>query len=255
MSPNLLEAVSDVARIAGHVAMRSFGSDVAVREKADHSLVSDADVAAERAAREWIALRFPGDAVLGEELGETAGKDGRRWIIDPIDGTTSFLLGVPLWGTLVAVAEGETVLAGAIHCPAAGQLVCAAVGEGCWLNGARTRVSDVADLSKATVLTSSVRIADVARAEGWRALAQASRVARTWGDCFGYLLVAAGRAEVMVDPVVKVWDLAAVLPVIVEAGGEFTDWGGRVTAFGGSAIATNAALAQDARALLGADRP
>jgi len=257
MNGSLLEAVADVAHVAGEVALRSYGKSVTVRTKDDGSLVSDADVAAERAARAWIAERFPDDAILGEELGETIGKGKgmRRWIIDPIDGTTSFLRRVPLWGTLIAVAEGETILAGAIHCPAVGEIVCAAVSQGCWWNGARARVSDVGNMAQAAVLTSTVRIGDASRAEGWRALGRSARVVRTWGDCFGYLLVATGRAEVMVDPVLKPWDVAALVPTITEAGGVFTDWSGRTTAFGGSAIATNAALATESRALLGARSP
>jgi histidinol phosphatase-like enzyme (inositol monophosphatase family) len=175
----------------------------------------------------------------------------RRWIIDPIDGTKAFVRGVPLWGTLVACCEGETVLAGAVCYPVVDETLAAAVGEGCWWNGVRARVSAVDTLAQATLCITDERFAGRPhRAAQWRALAADSGVVRTWGDCYGYLLLATGRAEVMVDDLMNPWDAAAVLPLVTEAGGAFTDWRGRTTAFGGDVIATNAALAQSVRARL-----
>jgi histidinol-phosphatase len=248
----LLTAVKELALLAGDIALRAYGSQLTVDRKADGSEVTTADRDAESAAREWIAARFPDDGILGEELGEVNPGARRRWIVDPIDGTAAFIRCVPFWGTLVAVAEGDQVLAGAIHCPAVRELVAAAVGEGCWWNGSRARVSGVHRLDEAVVLTTSERFpASVRERErGWRRLAEEARIVRGWGDCYGYLLVATGRAEVMVDPVLSPWDSAALMPVITEAGGVFTDWSGQATAFGGSAIATNAALAASARASL-----
>ena len=247
----LLQAVAELARLAGEVAMRHYRTSVAVETKGDGSPVTVADRAAETAAREWVHRHFPGDGVLGEEFGVERPDARRRWIMDPIDGTKSFVRGVPLWGTLIAVAEGETVLAGAAYFPPAGELVAAAPGEGCWWNDARCRVSAVARVEEATVLTTDERFAtEPARGEGWRRLAGRAAVSRTWGDCFGYLLVATGRAEVMIDAVMSPWDSAALQPIVVEAGGVFTDWDGRPSAFAGSAVATNAALADEARALL-----
>jgi histidinol phosphatase-like enzyme (inositol monophosphatase family) len=248
--------VADVARLAGDIALVHFRPGIAVEWKSDGSPVTVADRAAEKAAREWIERRFPDDGILGEEQGETRGASTRRWIVDPIDGTKSFVRGVPLWGTLVAVAEGSTVLAGAAYFPAAGELVAAAPGQGCWWNGAACRVSDVASLSSATVLTTDERFPKSdSRREGWRELAARASISRTWGDCFGYLLVATGRAEAMVDAVANPWDLAAILPIVQEAGGVFTDWTGATTAFGGSAIATNGSLARVVRETLGAGAP
>ena len=247
----LLQAVAELARLAGDVAMRHYRTGVAVEMKGDGSPVTVADRAAETAARDWVQRHFPGDGVLGEEFGVERPEARRRWIMDPIDGTKSFVRGVPLWGTLIAVAEGETVLAGAAYFPPVGELVAAAPGEGCWWNDARCRVSAVARVEEATVLTTDERFArEPARGEGWRRLAGRAAVSRTWGDCFGYLLVATGRAEVMTDATMSPWDSAALQPIIVEAGGVFTDWEGRPSAFAGSAIATNAALADEARALL-----
>lgn len=253
---SLLQAVAEVGRVAGDFAMRHYRTDVEVITKGDGSPVTIADRGGEEAARRWIEERFPLDGILGEEFGETRPDARRRWILDPVDGTKSFVRGAPLWGTLVAVAEGDTVLAGCAYFPAVGELVCAAPGEGCWWNDRRASVSPVATLSAATVLATDERMhGDAAKVEGWRRLAGASEVARTWGDAYGYLLVATGRAEVMVDPIMNPWDAAAVLPIITEAGGVFSDWRGRATAFGGDSVATNARLAEPARALLGIPLP
>ncbi|MFL5574496.1 MAG: histidinol-phosphatase [Gemmatimonadaceae bacterium] len=247
----LLQAVADLARLAGDVALGYYRRAVAVETKSDGSPVTAADRDAERAAREWIDARFPDDGILGEEFGAVRVGARRRWILDPIDGTKSFVRGVPLWGTLVAVAEGETVLAGAAYFPPVGELVCAAPGEGAWWNGARCAVSSVASLGAATVLTTDDRFPErPARRAAYAGLAARTAVARTWGDCYGYLLVATGRAEAMLDDVVSPWDTAALQPIVTEAGGVFTDWSGAATAFGRDAVATNAALADEVRRLL-----
>jgi histidinol-phosphatase len=233
------------------VALRHYRTNLTVETKADGSPVTIADRAAETAARAWVQSRFPQDGVLGEELGEERPGAARRWVIDPIDGTKSFVRGTPLWGSLVALCEGDRVLAGAAYFPAVDELLAAAPGAGCWWNGSRCRVSSVATLADATVLTTDERFPDrPERAAGWRSLAAAASISRSWGDCFGYLLVATGRAEVMCDGTLSVWDAAALQPIIEEAGGVFTDWLGVPTVFGGSAVATNRLLADQARAVL-----
>jgi histidinol-phosphatase len=248
----LLDAVSEVARVAGKTALDLFGVGIDVELKENGSPVTQADRAAERAARDWIEQRFPEHGIVGEELGVHRANAEYRWFIDPIDGTQSFIRGVPLWGTLVAVARGEDVLAGAIYCPAAEELVCAAIGEGCWRNCARTRVSQVSRLADATVLTTDERFPrHPERRAAWQRLASSARMARSWGDCYGYLLVAAGRADVMVDPALAPWDVAALYPCLTEAGGVITDWTGKATVFGDGAIATNGALAAEVRSALG----
>lgn len=249
-------AVEEVARLAGDIAVSYFRGSLAVDIKGDGSPVTVADREAERAARGWIEAHFPADGIVGEEFGIVRGDARRRWLLDPVDGTKTFIRGVPLWGTLVAVAEGETILAGAAYFPVLGECVVASAGRGCWWNGSRCHVSPISKVAAATVLTTDERFRDRApgRLEGWQRLAERAEVSRSWGDCYGYLLVATGRAEVMVDPKLSAWDSAVLLPIIEEAGGVFTDWAGERTAFGGSAIATNAALAAEARALLlGAD--
>src|SRR5262249_9236767 len=206
----LMEAALEAARCAGAAALRGFGRGLAVEIKGDGWPVPEADRSAERAAREWIAARFPDDGILGEEHGLERGNAPRRWLIDPIDGTRSFVRGVPLWGSMVARVEGDRVLAGAVVFPAGDETIAAA-------HGVRCSVSRVADLGRATVLTTDAEpnagasgahaTGDLfARREGWRRLAAQAGMSRTWGDCYGYLLVATGRAEVMVDPVLAAWD-------------------------------------------------
>ena len=254
--PGSLEAAIELARLTGDIALSHYRSNLVVETKGDGSPVTVADRAAETAAREWVRRRFPADGILGEEFGEERPGAPRRWVIDPIDGTKSFVRGVPLWGSLVALCEGERVLAGAAYFPAVAELVAAAPGAGCWWNGKRAQVSSVSLLDVACVSTTDERFADdPGRRAGWERVSRAAAVSRSWGDCFGYLLVATGRAEVMVDPVLSPWDAAALQPIITEAGGVFTDWAGRETAFGGSAVATNRALAAPVRALLAGPSP
>lgn len=247
----LLEAVSEVAQLAAKTAMRWYGGAIDVDTKGDGSPVTIADRESERVARAWLSERFPQDGLHGEEFGEARGTSTRRWIIDPIDGTKAFVRRVPFWGTLVACCEGDTVLAGAACFPVVSELIAAAPGEGCWWNGARAHVSAEASLSRATVLTTDDRFLErPERGTRWRALGAQSGVVRTWGDCYGYLLVATGRAEVMVDDVVNAWDVAPFAPIITEAGGVISSWRGESTVFGGDLIATNAGVADAARALL-----
>ena len=246
-----ISPAADLARLTGNIALAHYKAHLEVETKADGSPVTIADRAAETAARDWVRRYFPEDGLLGEEYGEERPEARRRWIIDPIDGTKSFVRGTPLWGSLVALCEGERVLAGAAYFPAIGELIAAAPGAGCWWNGSRCAVSSVAALDLATVLTTDERFREApARRAGWERIASQAAVSRTWGDCFGYLLVATGRAEAMLDPVMSPWDAAALQPIIEEAGGRFTDWSGRTTAFGGDSVATNLALANPVRALL-----
>jgi histidinol phosphatase-like enzyme (inositol monophosphatase family) len=248
-----LEAVSELARLTGNAALRHYRKDLAIERKGDGSPVTIADREAEQAAREWIARRFPADAIIGEEFGTQPGTSGRTWLLDPVDGTRTFVRGVPLWGSLIALVERDTVLAGAAAFPALGELVAAAPGEGCWHDGVRCRVSPVARLADATVLSSDVeRFKEPGQRRGWDTLASAAAMARTWGDCYGYLLVATGRAEVMVDVGLNPWDIACFVPILEEAGGRLTDFAGQRYPPLAGAIASNVALAAEARRLLGA---
>jgi histidinol-phosphatase len=250
----LLEFAVDVAWRAGRVTLAYFQTGVEPELKPDQSFVTIADRESERIARDLIEMRFPHDGILGEEFGEVRASARRRWVLDPIDGTNSFVRGVPLFGVLIGVEEEDQATVGVLHFPALGETVYAALGVGCWWNGRRALVSDRSTLDDAVALTSdNENIERHGRSAGWNRLRSHVRLTRTWGDCYGYALVATGRAEVMVDPIVSPWDTTAVRPVIEEAGGVFTDWDGVGSHTSGHAIATNAALAKDVRALLRGD--
>ncbi|MGH7710809.1 MAG: inositol monophosphatase family protein [Gemmatimonadaceae bacterium] len=246
-----LATLETVARGAGSAALRRYRTDLTVQTKSDGSPVTIADREAEEAARAWIVKRFPEDGVIGEEGGYSGPPNaGRQWVIDPIDGTRTFLRGVPLWGSMIGVMQSNIVLAGAVFCPALDELVVAAEGAGCWHNGSRCEVSTVSDLRAATILTTDDRFPGHAdRQQRWMALSRRVAVARTWGDCYGYLLVATGRAEVMADNALSLWDYAPLVPIIREAGGAITDWRGQ-SEFGGDAIATNRALSEQVHSAL-----
>jgi len=247
----LMEAALEVARLSSLVALRYFKQDLRVEVKRDGSPVTLADRAVEQFAREWIHARFPADGVLGEEFGDTPGASGRRWLLDPIDGTKSFIRGVPLWGTCVAVCADEEVVAGAAAFPAVEEFIVAAPAHGCWHNDSQCRVSSTDSLEAATVLVTDDRNFPSSECRaGWDALSRRAAVSRSWGDCYGYLLVATGRADVMVDPVLHPWDAPMFLPVVEEAGGVFTSWNGTRDAFAADVIATNRALAVAAREVL-----
>lgn len=246
---SLLEFAVEVAWRAGRVTLAHFQTGVGIDRKADGSPVTVADREAERLARDLIQARFPDHGIIGEELGETRPDAARRWILDPIDGTRSFVRGVPLYGVMVALEDGGEAALGVLHFPALqGETVFAARGEGCWWDGRRARVSEEADLSRALLLTTDAeRLAKEGHSDAWIGLGAKAELVRTWGDCYGHALVATGRAEAMFDPVLAPWDAAALAPIVAEAGGRFTDWGGSATHTGGSGISTNSALADAIR--------
>jgi len=249
----LLDFAVEAAWLAGRITLRWFQAGVAAERKPDGSPVTPADREAEAFLRERIERFHPRDGLLGEEFGARRPRARRRWILDPIDGTASFLHGVPLYGVLIGLEIDAEPAAGVIHFPALGETVCAARGLGCRWNGRPARVSAVDRLEEGTVLWTSA----AAGADGAAAIARLSGLAgltRGWGDCYGHALVATGRAEAMIDPRMKIWDCAALAPVIEEAGGVFTDWEGRRTIRGESAISTNAALAAAVRRSLASPR-
>lgn len=249
-----LEFAVEIAWHAGRSTLAHFQTGVAAEAKPDATPVTVADRDAERLMRESIEGRFPADGILGEEFGETRPAARHRWVLDPIDGTKSFVRGVPLYAVLVALERDGEPLLGVIHMPALGETVYAARGEGCWWDGRRARVSDVSDVADALVLTTEAEaIANAGRAGGWDRLRAGAKLVRTWGDAYGYALVATGRADAMLDPELARWDVAPLAPIIEEAGGTFTDWDGRSGAAVDHAVATNAALAEPVRRLLGAE--
>ncbi|MEE8347496.1 MAG: histidinol-phosphatase [Dehalococcoidia bacterium] len=248
---DLLEVAVDMAEKAGEITRRYYQGRFDVETKADTSPVTVADREAETYIRRAIESRFPQDGIVGEEFGEMRAGARRRWIVDPIDGTFSFVRGVPLYGVLIGVEQDDEPLVGVIHLPALNETVAAAMGEGCRWRGQRAQVSSTPDLSDALWLTTDLDLgADAGGSSALERLVRAAGPARTWGDCYGYVLVATGRADVMIDPRMHVWDCAALLPIIEEAGGRFTDWQGRRTIRGGNAVASNGVLHEKALALL-----
>lgn len=246
-----LEFARYAARAAGEITMRYFSQQIAVERKSDDSPVTVADRNAEQHLRELLGEAFPDDGIIGEEYGATEGKTGYRWILDPIDGTKSFITGVPLFSTLVAAQyEGQSVL-GVIELPALNERVFAASGLGAFRQvgeGSEERVSVAtnARLSEGVYLTSDERpFVERGALEVHRQLQASAWISRTWGDGYGYYLVATGRALAMVDAAMSIWDAAALQPVLVEAGGTFTDWQGMPTVEGMEGIGTNGRVLEE----------
>ena len=255
-----LEHAVAIAQEAGELTLRYFRrDDLQVERKADKSPVTIADRSAEELLRKRISERFPDDSIVGEEFGTTAGTSGYQWALDPIDGTKSFVHGVPLYTTLVAVLRDDKPCVGVIHAPAAAETVYAQTAGGCWYidqkGGApRTaRVSKVARLSESLLLTTEVRSFTDGRPHDamhvFQSLERIARLTRTWGDGYGYLMVATGRAEAMIDPELDIWDMAALQPIIEEAGGTFCDWQGRATVHSRDAVATNGLVSEEVLAI------
>jgi histidinol phosphatase-like enzyme (inositol monophosphatase family) len=247
----LLGFAIELAREAGEVTLRYFGGVVDHDAKGDGSPVTVADREAERLIRSRVEARYPDHSILGEEYGESNAGARVRWILDPIDATRSFMRGVPLYGVLIGIEiDGESAV-GVSHFPPLGETVAAGRGLGCTRNGEPCRVSKVSRLEDAVVCTTDVeRLLKRPEGEGWRRLQQRCAFTRTWGDCYGHALVATGRIEGQVDPVMAPWDAGPFLTIVTEAGGRFTTIGGEATLHGGSGVSTNGLLHQEVLAEL-----
>ena len=248
----LLAIALRAAVIAGEVIMPLYSSGTTVELKADRTPVTEADKGAEEAIRTFLARELPGHGVLGEEFGETPGDGRHRWILDPIDGTKSFIHHVPLFGTLIALERDGLPVVGVIACHAVRETVSAATGLGAFLNGEPTRVSATRSLEEATVSMTSFSRMPKYHPSAFAMLSERAGLIRAWGDCYGYLMVATGRADVMLDPIMNIWDAAALFPVITEAGGRITTWAGE-DRVGESTLATNGPLHGEILAALAAD--
>lgn len=246
-----LDFARNVALEASALIMQYYQHpELAVEKKLDMSPVTAADRGAEELIRQRLAEAFPQDGVLGEEFPETPGTSGFRWILDPVDGTKSFVHGVPLFGTLIGVEHEQQCVVGVCRFPALNEVVYAARGSGCWWQigdetPKRAQVSQITQLNAATFCqTNILRWEAVGRWTALMTLLRSVGLSRGWGDCFGHVLVATGRAEIMVDPSLNPWDAAALVPILQEAGGEFIDWQGHATIYGGSGISVVPALKQ-----------
>jgi histidinol-phosphatase len=216
--------------------------------------VSDADRAAEAALRERIEEARPGDAILGEEFGATAGQTGRRWIVDPLDGTKNFVRGVPAWGALIALERDGELAVGVASAPALSRRWWASRGEGAYADGSRLRVSGVDRLENAFLgYDSIVHFDQIGLAERFLELSRRCWRSRGFSDFWAHMLVAEGSIDVAVhgEPGPQLWDLAPLVVIVEEAGGRFTDLAGSRTALGGSAVSSNGLLHDGVLAILG----
>lgn len=248
VDPELLDTAVRFVRQAGELTLQYFRrEDLAIDRKGDGTPVTVADRGAERLLRELIEDAYPDDGILGEEEAEKPGTSGRRWIIDPIDGTKAFTHGVPLYTNLLAIEDADGIAVGVINVPALGETVYAGRGLGCFANGAACSVNDREGIDDAYLTSSGLSPWD----DQCLLRAKAARLnLRTWGDGYGYVLVATGRVEAMFDPKAELYDLAPMPVILAEAGGRFTDLSGAVTPAGGSGLATNGRIHDELLAIL-----
>lgn len=252
-----LRAAVELTKQAAAGILSHYGRpDLAVERKRDRSPVTAADRGAEEFLSRALREAFPGDGVLGEEFGEVASTNGFRWILDPVDGTKSFVHGVPLFGTLVGLEQNGAVVAGVCRIPALDEVVYAAVGHGAWWQikegePRAARVSSVSTLEQSVLCFTEVEgYLQIGRMDAFDQLCRRAHMVRGWGDCYGHILVATGRAEVIADPITNAWDVAALYPILKEAGGSCTNWDGSSNIHGGSGVSVNAALRDEVLAIL-----
>jgi len=256
-----------LADVADAISLPRFGAvDLQVRAKPDLTPVSDADTAVELAIRDLLGRERPRDAVLGEEYGDSGAGAGRRWVIDPIDGTKNFVRGVPVWATLIALLDGALFAVGVVSAPALARRWWASAGRGAFTRFAdqpvrRCQVSRVAELPDASLSFSEMsewRASHVPEglADGFGRVCNACWRTRAYGDFYSYVLVAEGAVDVAAEPELNLWDLAALVPIVTEAGGRMTDVHGQPSgASSTSALATNGLLHRPVLDVLGGARP
>ncbi|MCA9037223.1 MAG: histidinol-phosphatase [Planctomycetaceae bacterium] len=259
MSPyqDRLDFALNMASAASEIILKYYQTgNLNVQAKADDSPVTVADKGAEQCMREMLLSQFPDDGVLGEEFDDKPSNNGFRWILDPIDGTKPFIHGVPLFGTLIGVELNGRMVAGVCAFPALDEVVYAAEGSGTWWRigsnpPVRTRVTTEDRLDQSRVMFTEPSSWDpVGRFDILSKIIRGVRVARGWGDCYGHAMVATGRAEMAIDPIMSAWDIAALIPILREAGGACVDWRGNEDIFGGDGVSVNAALKDDIIPLL-----
>lgn len=251
----LLAAAIEIAKIGGAHTLQYFKKDIEIISKADDSPVTIADRETEQVIRREILSRFPDHGVIGEEYGRTNQGSNIQWVLDPIDGTKSFIHGVPLYTTLIGIMIDNEPVVGVINAPALDELCAAAIGHGVTLNGAPCKVSNTDKLEDATLLVTEInRFQECGLGPQFQELLAKTKLHRTWGDAYGHLMVAVGRADVMFDPILNIWDAAALLPILREAGGIFSDTNGVETIHTGNGFSTNKALYPQVKAIFDSHR-
>ena len=229
---------------AGRITLSHYNKGIQHELKTDETPVTAADQATEEFIRSEIERTYPSHAIVGEEFGEKAGEGNPfRWIVDPIDGTKSFIKGVPFYSVLVALEIEGRSRVGVVYFPALDEILYAADGLGCWWNGKRARVSEVDEMKKAVfAYTGWSNFRTTKRLKVFERFDKACFYGRGWGDAYGYHVVATGRAEVMLDPTISIWDVAPFPPIFREAGGFFGSWQGEEGHTHADGLACNAAL-------------
>ncbi len=218
--------VNELADMSGEYIAKSFGSKINVDFKKDASPVTEIDRNTEIMIREAIMKKFPEHGIIGEEFGNENEDSEFQWVIDPIDGTKSFITGVPLFGTLIGLRYKGEPIVGLINQPILKERI---VGDcqSCLFNGRQVLPSTKTDTKGITLLTSDSRYCKNLHSKvGWEHLENEAAISRTWGDCYGYMLLCRGLAHVMCDAILEVWDLTAILPALRGCGAAFSDWSG-----------------------------
>lgn len=240
---SLRKAAVEIAGIGGNSTLKYFKKTFDLEFKGDESPVTNADRNAEMLMRESIKSRYPDHGIIGEEFGRENDKADIVWVLDPIDGTQSFIHGVPFYTTLIGILIEGIPQVGVIYAPAMNEMVSAATGTGCYLNREKVQVRTCDRLETATFLTTDMEhVYKYGYEEQFRNLLDQTRIHRTWGDAYGHMMVATGRADIMFDPILNLWDAAALLPVVKEAGGSYYDVEGNELIDTGSAISSAPAL-------------
>ena len=241
----------EAARKAGDLARSYYESTFEVEHKIDSSPVTIADKNAEKLVRDAVTAAFPNDGFLGEEFGDQPGTSGFRWVIDPIDGTKSFIRHVPIWATLIGLEYRGEQIGGVVYIPVFGMMYRRLRGDGVYMNERRVRVSNVGNLADASLCYSSMGwFARAGREQVFHNLYKQTKRQRGHGDFYGFVLVAEGAADIMIEHGVHPWDVAATKAIVEEAGGRFTDWRDTPTIHTPDVLATNGLLHADVLALL-----
>ena len=250
-----LEFATETAYLAGRLTLGYYQAGVRPEFKEDESPVTVADRQAEELIRGRIEKRYPRHAIVGEEYGtKQAEGASHRWFVDPIDGTKSFIRGVPLYAVLIGLEIEGVVQVGTAYFPALDEMLVAATGEGCWWNGRRARVSTVPTLKQSVVaFTDVANFTRYGRSEEWERIVRATYYRAGWCDAYGHMLVATGRVELMLDPIMNSWDCAPFPPILAEAGGYFGDWQGNETIYGEEAMSTTRVLLPEVSKLMRGD--
>ncbi len=246
MTEKITQAAIEAAYEGGRSTLGYFRTQrYRIESKPDKSPVTEADKTAEKIIVGYIKKHFPGHAVLGEEFGEIEGREPWRWIIDPIDGTKSFIHNIPLFGTTIGVENRETgeIVTGVCYYPAMDEMLYAGKNGGTFLNGRRVSVSETGKLELALLLlTDFSDLSKTGLRDLFDKLLPKVSFTRTWGDCFGHKLVACGQADIMIDPWMKIWDIAPLIPIIQEAGGSIFSWDGKPVLYGEGILSCNGVL-------------